>query len=136
YEVAVDVRALRNTTRFSPALFQPDDDTRHDWQIFVELQTRMEQAGLAARAKRKLIKQFFGPERILDLGLRFGPYGAKLNPFSRGLTLRKLKRAVHGIDLGPLAPCLPGRLRTADKTIELAPEVLVKDLERVKAKFE
>jgi anaerobic selenocysteine-containing dehydrogenase len=135
YDVAFHVLAVRNTTKFSGALFDPDADTRHDWQIFVELQTRMEQAGLAGRVKRKLVKQFFGPERILDLGLRFGPYGAKFNPFSRGLTLRKLKRAVHGIDLGPLAPCLPGRLRTADKQIELAPEVLVKDLERVKAKF-
>ncbi|HEU4875719.1 MAG TPA: molybdopterin dinucleotide binding domain-containing protein, partial [Pyrinomonadaceae bacterium] len=44
-------------------------------------------------------------------------------------------KAVHGIDLGPLTSCLPGRLRTADKRIELAPEVLVKDVERVKAKF-
>ena len=73
--------------------------------------------------------------RVLDLGLRFGPYGAKFNPFSKGLTLRKLKRALHGIDLGPLRSCLPGRLRTSDKRIELAPEVLVKDVERVKAKF-
>jgi len=135
YDVAFHVLAVRNTTKFSPALFQPDDDTRHDWQIFVELQTRMEQAGLATRVKGKLIEQFLGPERILDLGLRFGPYGAKLNPLSKGLTLRKLKQAVHGIDLGPLSPCLPGRLRTADKHIELAPEVLVQDVERVKAKF-
>ncbi len=85
--------------------------------------------------KRKVLKKFFGPERILDLGLRYGPYGAKLNPFSKGLTLRKVKKAVHGIDLGPLTSCLPGRLRTDDKQIDLAPEVLVKDVERVKAKF-
>jgi len=85
--------------------------------------------------KRALGKQFFGPERILDLGLRFGPYGAKLNPFSKGLTLRKLKKAVHGIDLGPLSSCLPGRLRTTDKRIELAPAVLVKDLDRVMTRF-
>ena len=72
---------------------------------------------------------------MLDLGLRFGPYGARLNPFSKGLTLRKVKKAVHGIDLGPLKPCLPGRLRTADKCIDLAPEVLVKDIARVKAQL-
>jgi len=87
------------------------------------------------RVKRKLIKRFFGPERILDLGLRFGPYGVKLNPFSKGLTLRKLKQVPHGIDLGPLRSCLPGRLRTSDKRIELAPDVLVQDVERVKAKL-
>jgi anaerobic selenocysteine-containing dehydrogenase len=34
-----------------------------------------------------------------------------------------------------LAPCLPGRLRTADKQIDLAPEVFVKDVERVKTRL-
>jgi anaerobic selenocysteine-containing dehydrogenase len=135
YDVAFHLLAVRNTTKFSPALFQPDAETRHDWEIFVELQTRMEHEGVFGRVKRKLIKRFFGPERILDLGLRFGPYGGKLNPFSNGLSLRKLKKAVHGIDLGPLGSCLPRRLRTVDKRIELAPEVLVKDVERVKAKL-
>ncbi len=139
YDVAFHVLAVRNTTKFSPALFEPDGETRHDWEIFLELQTRMEHdsgfGNLIGRTKRSVIKQFFGPETILDLGLRFGPYGSKLNPFSKGLTLRKLKKAVHGIDLGPLTPCLPARLCTADKRIELAPEALVKDIERVKAKF-
>jgi anaerobic selenocysteine-containing dehydrogenase len=136
YDVAFHLLAIRNTTKFSPALFQPAGETRHDWEIFFELQTRMEHEDVFGRVKRKLIKRFFGPERILDLGLRFGPYGARLNPFSQGLTLRKLKKTVHGIDLGPLSSCLPGRLRTDDKRIELVPEVLVKDVERVKAKFD
>src|SRR5688572_27018506 len=135
YDVAFHLLAVRNTAKFSPALFEPDGETRHDWEIFFELQTRMEHDGGLGHVKRQLGKQFFGPERVLDLGLRFGPYGAKFNPFSKGLTLRKLKKAVHGIDLGPLRSCLPGRLRTSDKCIELAPEVLVKDVERVKAKF-
>ncbi|HYY57196.1 MAG TPA: molybdopterin-dependent oxidoreductase [Pyrinomonadaceae bacterium] len=139
YDVAFHLLAVRNTTKFSPALFQRDGETRHDWEILLELQTRMEHEGLfgslIGRVKCNLIKRLLGPERILDLGLRFGPYGARLNPFSQGLTLRKLKEAIHGIDLGPLHPCLPGRLRTSDKRIELAPEVLVKDVERVKAKL-
>jgi anaerobic selenocysteine-containing dehydrogenase len=136
YDLAFNLLAVRNTAKFSPALFQTNGETRHDWEIFLELQTRMEHDGLVGRVKRKFAKRFFGPERILDLGLRFGPYGSKLNPFSRGLTLRKLKASPHGIDLGALSPCLPGRLRTADKRIELAPDVLVKDIERVKAKFD
>jgi len=139
YDLVFHLLAVRNTTKFSPALFQPEAETRHDWEILLELQTRMEHDGafgsLFGSVKRKLIKRLFGPERILDLGLRFGPYGGKLNPFSQGLTLRKLKEAAHGIDLGPLGSCLPRRLRTADKRIELAPEVLVKDVERVKAKL-
>ena len=135
YDLVFHLLAVRNTAKFSPALFQPDGETRDDWEILFELQTRMEHDSLFGRVKRNLIKRFFGPERILDLGLRFGPYGAKLNPFSKGLTLRKLKQAPHGIDLGPLSSCLPGRLRTSDKRIELAPEVLVKDIERVKEKL-
>jgi anaerobic selenocysteine-containing dehydrogenase len=151
YDLAFHLLAVRNTTKFSPALFQPDAETRHDWEILLELQTRMERDGvfgsLFGRVKRKLVKRFFGPERILDLGLRFGPYGMFGKWHGRPareitrrmrvphLTLRKLKSAVHGIDLGPLCSCLPGRLRTADKRIELAPEVLVQDVERVKAKL-
>ena len=39
----------------------------------------------SAALKGKLMKRFLGPERILDLGLRFGPYGGKLNPFLEGI---------------------------------------------------
>ena len=135
YDLAFHVLAIRNTTKFSPALFEPAADTRHDWQILLELQTRMQQDGLTDRIKGKLIRSFLGPERMLDLSLRFGPYGACVNPFSKGLTLKKVKNAPHGIDLGPLKPCLPGRLQTADKCIELAPEAIVKDVARVQARF-
>lgn len=135
YDLAFHLLAVRNTAKFSPPLFERSAETRHDWEILLELETRMKHDGFVGVVKRKLGKRFFTPERILDLGLRFGPYGARLNPFSKGLTLRKVRKAVHGIDLGPLAPCLPGRLRTNDKQIDLAPEVLVKDVERVKSRF-
>lgn len=139
YDLALHLLAVRNTTKYSQPLFKPDDDTRHDWEILAELQTRMGTNGafgsLLRGVRNRFVKQFFGPERILDLGLRFGPYGAGLKPSLNGLTLRKLKQSPHGIDLGPLTPCLPGRLRTPDKCIELAPEVFVKDLERVRVKL-
>jgi anaerobic selenocysteine-containing dehydrogenase len=135
YDIAFHLLAVHNTAKFSPPLFKRSRETRHDWEILFELETRMKHNGIVGGVKRKLGKQFFTPERILDLGLRFGPYGARLNPFSKGLTLRKVQKAVHGIDLGPLTPCLPGRLQTADKQIDLAPEVFVKDVERVKTKF-
>ncbi|HSE32685.1 MAG TPA: molybdopterin-dependent oxidoreductase, partial [Pyrinomonadaceae bacterium] len=132
YDVAFHLLAVRNIAKFSPALFDRHADARHDWEILLELETRMRRDGLRGKMRRKLISRFFDPERILDLGLRFGPYGAKLNPFSKGLTLRRVKRASHGIDLGPLKPCLPGRLRTVNRQINLAPDVFVKDLERVR----
>src|SRR5829696_304824 len=62
-----------------------------------------------------------GPERLLDLMLRAGPYD---------LTLADLEAAPHGIDLGPLAPRLPDALRTPSGRIELAPAPLVADVPR------
>jgi anaerobic selenocysteine-containing dehydrogenase len=132
YDLAFHLFGVRNVAKFSPPLFETNGETRHDWEIFLELQTRMESSALLGRMKRAAGKRFLGPERILDLGLRFGPYGDKFNPFSQGLNLRKLKKSVHGIDLGPLRPCLPARLRTADKRIQLAPEQFVQDVERLR----
>jgi anaerobic selenocysteine-containing dehydrogenase len=126
YDIAFNILAVRNVAKFSPALFQPEGETKDDWEILLELQTRMESDGLRGSLKRGFMKRFLPPERILDLGLRFGPHK---------LSLRRVRDAVHGLDLGPLQPCVPGRLRTADKRVALAPEVMVKDIERVKAKF-
>ena len=135
YDVAFHLLAVRNIAKFSPPLFSPGANAKHDWEILVELQTRMSDGGVAERVKNSIMKSFLRPERMLDFGLRFGPYGARLNPFSDGLTLRKLKKAEHGIDLGPLSPCLPARLCTADKQIDLAPEAYVTDVARVSSKL-
>src|SRR5262249_52774271 len=51
------------------------------------------------------------------------------------LSLGRLERAVHTVDLGPLTPCLPGRLYTSDKKIHLAPEILLADLERLEIRL-
>src|ERR1700752_185045 len=77
YDLAFHLLGVRNIAKYSPALFQPETDARHDWEILLELQMRLEGDGLLRRMKGKLIKRFFGPERLLDLGLRFGPYGGK-----------------------------------------------------------
>ena len=95
YDVAFHVLAVRNVAKFSPPLFERDADAKDDWEILLELQTRMEDGGLSTRLKSGLMKRFLGPERMVDLGLRFGPYGGRLNPFSKGLTLRKVKKAEH-----------------------------------------
>ena len=139
YDLVFHLLAVHNTVKYSPPLFEPNGNTRHDWQIFLELQTRMESKSLAssvlAKTKRAVTGRFFPPSRILDLGLRFGPYGSRLKPFSGGLTLAKLRESPHGIDLGALQSCFPERLSTPSKRITLAPELLVKDLERVKTKL-
>ena len=67
-----------------------------------------------------------GPERLLDLMLRAGPVPSS--------TLeRRSRQRPHGIDLGPLEPRLPDALRTASGKIELAPEPIVADVERLRA---
>jgi len=66
------------------------------------------------------------PEMILDFGLKMGPYAKE------GMSLEKLKKHPNGIDLGPLQPCLPGRLQTPNDHINLAPEIYLKDIERLK----
>ena len=74
-----------------------------------------------------------GPQRGLDLFLRSGPYGDLFGARPGGLTLAELKKQPHGIDLGPLQPRLPGVLRTPSGRVELAPDRLVSDLDRVQA---
>jgi anaerobic selenocysteine-containing dehydrogenase len=131
YDIAFHLLAIRNTAKFSPALFHRSTETLHDWEILREMSSRVESRGGLIRSIKGLFeKHFLSHDRMLDLGLRFGPYGAKLNPFSKGLTLSRVRKAVHGIDLGPLKPCLPKRLRTAEKRIDLAPGVFVDDIAR------
>ncbi|MGH8991986.1 MAG: molybdopterin dinucleotide binding domain-containing protein, partial [Acidimicrobiia bacterium] len=74
-----------------------------------------------------------GPERLLDLMLRTGPYGDAFGARPGGLTLDVLLEHPHGIDLGPLAPRLPDVLRTPSGRVELAPEPLVADVARLEA---
>jgi anaerobic selenocysteine-containing dehydrogenase len=126
YDIAFHLLAVRNTTRYAPALFDAGPDARHDWQIVIGLSKRLEAlrgGGLASRAKWAVIERL-GVERALDLGLRVGPHR---------LSLAKVKKAVHGIDLGPLEPVLPGALHSPDKRIALAPKELMADVARLEA---
>jgi anaerobic selenocysteine-containing dehydrogenase len=74
-----------------------------------------------------------GPERLLDLLLRTGPYGDAFGARAGGLSLDALLGAPHGIDLGPLEPRLPDMLRTPSGMVELAPDALVADVARLRA---
>ena len=136
YDLVFHTLAVRNTVKYSPALFAPAEASRHDWQIFRELRRRLSgppKWGVFSRMFQKL--RDLPPARLLDLALRLGPYGAwnAGGVFGQRLHLRKLKKHVHGIDLGPLQPCLPQRLFTPNKKIQLAPDILVRDMVRVKA---
>ncbi|MCP4961922.1 MAG: molybdopterin-dependent oxidoreductase [Actinomycetia bacterium] len=72
-----------------------------------------------------------GPERLLDLALRVGPYGDGFGVTPDGLTLDRLISNPHGIDLGALRPRIPDMLRTPSGRIDLAYPAFVGDLERL-----
>jgi len=73
-----------------------------------------------------------GPERILDLMVRTGPYGDGFGARPGGLTFEALAAAPHGIDLGPLEPRLPEVLRTPSGKVELAPPLITADVARLR----
>src|SRR5205823_7556014 len=76
-----------------------------------------------------------GPERMLDFLLRSGPYGDGFDG-QDGLSMATLEAHPHGVDLGPLQPRIPEILRTASGKIELAPQPMVEDVERLRASLE
>lgn len=133
YDVIFNALAIRNTARYSPPLFERPANARHDHEIFAALADGLEARDTPRHKTRIALwrDRWLTPRRVLALGLRFGPYGARWNPFGDGLSLRALRRKPHGVDLGPLEPCLPQRLRTGDRKIVLAPDVLLADLERL-----
>ena len=140
YDLIFHTFGVRNTAKYSPALFEGGEDSKHDWEILRELRFRLEGQHHAGKSKRRAKQDFMGrlsPDKIVDLALRFGPYGAwgKNGVSGEGLKLSTLKKEVHGVDLGPLQPCLPERLFTSQKRIQLTPELLVADLERVNSTF-
>jgi len=76
-----------------------------------------------------------GPERIVDMLMRMGPYGDGFGRRPDGLALDRVRQAPHGIDLGPLQPRLQEVLNTASGMIELAPPTMMGDLARLRARM-
>ncbi len=148
--------AVRNVAKFSPRAVEPPADSREQWEILAELAGRVNGAdgaavdelvfshllesaigpgsgcpGVGEAEARAALGTRRGPERIVDLMLRAGPYGDRFEPGREGLSLARLREAEHGIDLGPLEPRLPGVLATASGRVELAPDLLVADVPRL-----
>ena len=140
YDVALLGYAVRNVAKFSPPVFERAPDSRHDWEICLELWTRLGLPGVplgpSGKVAGRIIRRVFGrigPEGLLDLALRAGPYGLRRG--RRALSMRVLRESPHGIDLGPLQPRFPARLRTADGRIHAAPPRFLEDLPRVRTRM-
>jgi len=126
YDIAFHQLAIRNTSNYSPPVFEKAAGAKYDYEIFIELTKRLQADQLP---KDEMLRQkiemsyHLTPETIIDAGLRKGAYD---------LTLQDLKDNPHGIDLGPLQTRFPERLHTANKKIQLVPDLFPPDLERLK----
>ncbi|MEU4606551.1 molybdopterin-dependent oxidoreductase [Kribbella sp. NPDC023972] len=125
YDVIFHQLAVRNTARWNDAVLPKPPQARHDWEIFRDLglallrRTPMSGRKVMATARLRL-----SPRRIVDLGLRIGPYK---------LSVGKLRKSPGGIDLGPLQPALPEALHHRNKRIDLAQRMILADLPRLES---
>ena len=166
FDAAFNQLACRNTARFSPPVLEPPADRPAEWQTLLRLagivmgqgagadldmldsmviQSQVQRAigdehstlyGRPAEEILGALEPARGPERVLDFALRSGPYGDGFGARRGGLSLAALRAAPHGVDLGPLTPRIPEVLRTPSGKIELAPEVLIADLDRLRGVLE
>ncbi|MCA2319676.1 MULTISPECIES: molybdopterin-dependent oxidoreductase [Mycobacterium avium complex (MAC)] len=148
--------AIHSIANYSAPVFDPGDRP-HEWEILIRLTglctgTPAEDVDVAAiddgffdylaftrgldGAEIRKLYEHGGPERMLDLTLRTGPFGDQYGKNPGGLTLDTLKANPNGIDFGPMVPQLPDILGTPDKKIRLAPQYLLDDLPRLAARME
>src|ERR687898_3139770 len=161
YDLALYQLAARNVANFSPPVFESERPA--EWEIFMRLAGIVAGQGpngdpvafddlvigtliqrelgtdgspVAGREPAELLEELAprrGPERILDFLIRTGPYGDGFGANPEGLTLDVLEQSPHGVDLGPLEPRIPDVLRTSSGKVELAPEPIVADVDRLRA---
>nr|WP_221373827.1 molybdopterin oxidoreductase family protein [Actinoplanes polyasparticus] len=113
YDFSFLALAVRNFAAYNPPVLPPLPGSMDECDILARL-TAIVSGEPSSPAE---------PERLLDAALRAGPYG---------LTLEQLVASPHGIDLGPLEPRLPEVLRTPSGRVELCPEPLAADVERLR----
>jgi len=155
YDTAFPIFSYRNHARYSRAIEATPEGQMPEWQTMLRLigivrglgadadltaiddelinDDVRKQAGAHAEVVLQALAKHRGPERLLDLALRSGPYGDQFGLKPDGLNLDKLLAAPHGIDLGPLQPRIPEVLRTPSGKVELAPAMLLDDVKRAAA---
>ena len=166
YDLALWQLAARNVANYSPPVFPAPACRPTEWQTVLKLTAIVMGQGAAADpdvlddfVARQQVEEAVGasgspiagrsvddilaalaprrgPDRLLDLMLRTGPYGDGFGAVPGGLSLDVLERHPHGVDLGPLAPRIPEVLRTPSGKIELAPAAIVADVARLRAVLE
>jgi anaerobic selenocysteine-containing dehydrogenase len=150
--------AVRSAGNYSPPVFPPPAPGRPaEWEILLKLGAlaggmTLEQIDVAAiddgyfmalamaqgidAAKILPLYEGRGPERLLDLQIRSGPFGDRYGERPGGLTLQSFVDAPHGIDMGPLVPRLREILATPSGKVELAHPYVMADVARLRARLE
>ena len=123
YDLAFHLLAVRDTARFTPALFDRPDDALDDWEIYREVALRATRLLNRKRSRRRRLfleaRLRLSPTRTVDLLLRTGRHRLSVS--------KLLKDPNHSVDLGPLRPGLPGKLQTEDRLVHAAPPEYVVD---------
>ncbi len=126
YDLVFHALAVRNTARFTPAVFEKPEGAMDDWEIFREIALRTAKRLDTKKPWRKAMteraRMSISPRTMITALLLAG----------RRTTMRALRANPAGVDLGPLRPTMPARLQTRDKRIHLAPDLVVSDLERLR----
>ncbi|MBK7394929.1 MAG: molybdopterin-dependent oxidoreductase [Myxococcales bacterium] len=132
YDLALNAFGVRNHAKWVDAPLPKGPDELDDFEIFVKLGARI-LPGISAAGPLQMpvsaLLRKLGPEAVVDLALRAGPYGT----FRGGLSLAELRKSPHGLDLGPLRSRLPDLLRTPDRKVQLAPQALVAEVPALRA---
>ena len=130
----------RNLMRWSDRAFDPPEGALSDGEILARLgadiiarrddMTPIPSEEVLTEANRVGTLEYF--EAIMDEQIKSGVYGKG----QEAMTLDKVKKAVHGVDLGPLVPALPEilpeRYDGSTKRIDLAYHAAMNDLPRLR----
>lgn len=126
YDLIFHGLAVRNTAKYSEALFPISPAQRFDWQIYKEITHRLTGKEVSPIPGWLRLFKKDVPESRLDGLLRMGPHK---------LSLAQLRKHPHGMDLGALVPSMPDRLKRKDKHIQLLPDSFVRDLQRLQTRW-
>ncbi|PKI00841.1 molybdopterin-dependent oxidoreductase [Glaciecola sp. 33A] len=130
YDIVFHNFAVRNSSKYSPAIFPPEANSKTDWQIYLGLAERLDKLNGLPTDKYQLLWDK-KPTGVVDDMLQMGRYQHAGKPIS----IKTLLDLPHGIDLGPLQADLPGAIFHNDKKIDMSFDYFMPDLTRVDKHF-
>ena len=131
--------AVRTIARYSPPAVPCPSGQRRDWEILLDLIYRLGGGPMGMPVLDPLYRwgRYVGfrwkPEDSADFLIRMGPHGDKFLPWKQGLNLKKLKRATHGIDLGPIPTGTRHGVYHKDKKVHLDAAPILAGIDEVAA---